>query len=160
MAEQNAPEYPPALELEKELTRKERQIEYLQTELRRYHNLMEELKQGMRPIGTVEEVKGDTALVRLSGGQAFQVSIPPEVRDKVNTSVDAVLSPTKGVIVDVIERMRDRSLLEYQVEKAPKIFYEDIVGLGKELLSTRVSANSPIHRRGRRYWPGENGGHY
>src|SRR5256886_12501690 len=84
MAEQNAPEYPPALELEKELTRKERQIEYLQTELRRYHNLMEELKQGMRHIGTVEEVKGDTALVRLSGGQAFQVSIPPEVRDKVN----------------------------------------------------------------------------
>ena len=98
---------------------------------------MEELKQGMRPIGTVEEVKGDTALVRLSGGQAFQVSIPPEVRDKVNTSVDAVLSPTKGVIVDVIERMRDRSLLEYQVEKAPKVFYEDIVGLGKELLSLR-----------------------
>src|SRR2546426_1664140 len=137
MAEQNAPEYPPALELEKELTRKERQIEYLQTELRRYHNLMEELKQGMRPIGTVEEVKGDTALVRLSGGQAFQVSIPPEVRDKVTTSVDAVLSPTKGVIVDVIERMRDRSLLEYQVEKAPKVFYEDIVGLGKELVSLR-----------------------
>src|SRR5690242_7920121 len=137
MAEQNAPEYPPALDLENELTRKERQIEYLQTELRRYHNLMEELKQGMRPIGTVEEVKGDTALVRLSGGQAFQVSIPPEVRDKVNTSVDAVLSPTKGVIVDVIERMRDRSLLEYQVEKAPKVFYEDVVGLEKELLSLR-----------------------
>src|SRR6058998_2340890 len=137
MAEQNAPEYPPALELEKELTRKERQIEYLQTELRRYHNLMEELKQGMRPIGTIEEVKGDTALVRLSGGQAFQVSIPPELRDRVGTSVDAVLSPTKGVIVDVIERMRDRSLLEYQVEKAPKVFYEDIVGLGKEVLSLR-----------------------
>src|SRR5256886_6373761 len=137
MAEQNAPEYPPALELEKELTRKERQIEYLQTELRRYHNLMEELKQGMRPIGTIEDVKGDTALVRLSGGQAFQVSIPPELRHKVTTSVDAVLSPTKGVIVDVIERMRDRSLLEYQVEKAPKVFYEDIVGLGKELLSLR-----------------------
>ncbi len=181
MAEQNAPEYPPALELEKELTRKERQIEYLQTELRRYHNLMEELKQGMRPIGTV------------------------------------VLSPTKGVIVDVIERMRDRSLLEYQVEKAPKVFYEDIVGLGKELLSLRqaiewildpetrtrreqiirdprmleeaaedrelrnslkvarricqecqrgiqagkrICPNRPVHRRGRRYWPGENGGHY
>ena len=137
MAEQNSPEYPPALELEKELTRKERQIEYLQTELRRYHNLMEELKQGMRPIGTIEEVKGDTALVRLSGGQAFQVSIPPEVRDRVGTNVDAVLSPTKGVIVDVIERMKDRSLLEYQVEKAPKVFYEDIIGLRKELLSLR-----------------------
>ncbi len=137
MAEQNTPEYPPALELEKELTRKERQIEYLQTELRRYHNLMEELKQGMRPIGTIEEVKGDTALVRLSGGQAFQVSIPPEIRDRVGTNVDAVLSPTKGVIVDVIERIKDRSLLEYQVEKAPKVFYEDIVGLRKELLSLR-----------------------
>ncbi len=137
MAEQNAPEYPPALELEKELTRKERQIEYLQTELRRYHNLMEELKQGMRPIGTIEEVKGDTALVRLSGGQAFQVSIPPELRDRVGTSVDAVLSPTKGVIVDVIERLKDRSLLEYQVEKAPKVFYEDIIGLRKELHSLR-----------------------
>src|SRR5437773_8164899 len=98
---------------------------------------MEELKQGMRPIGTIEEVKGDTALVRLSGGQAFQVSIPPELRDRVGTSVDAVLSPTKGVIVDVIERMKDRSLLEYQVEKAPKVFYEDIIGLRKELHSLR-----------------------
>src|SRR2546429_9919131 len=110
MAEQNAPEYPPALELEKELTRKERQIEYLQTELRRYHNLMEELKQGMRPIGTVEDVKGDTALVRLSGGQAFQVSIPPEVRDKVTPSAEAVSSPTKAFTVTVLERLRDGRL--------------------------------------------------
>src|SRR5256885_15691093 len=137
MAEQNSPEFPPALDLERELTRKERQIEYLQTELRRYHNLMEELKQGMRPIGTIEEVKGDMALVRLSGGQAFQVSIPPEIREKVSTEVDAVLSHTKGVIVDVIDRLRERSLLEYQVEKSPKVFYEDVVGLERELLSLR-----------------------
>lgn len=137
MAEQNSAEYPPLIELEKELTRKERQIEYLQSELRRYHNLMEELKQGMRPIGTIEEVRGDTALVRLSGGQAFQVSIPPEIREKVTTEVDAVLSPTKGVIVDVIERIKDKALLEYQVEKAPKVFYQDIVGLEKELHSLR-----------------------
>ena len=137
MAEQNSPEYPPVLELEKELTRKERQIEYLQTELRRYHNLMEELKQGMRPIGSIEDIKNDTALVRLSGGQAFQVSIPPELREKVSTEVDAVLSPTKGVIVDVIERLRERSVLEYQVERAPKVFFEDIVGLERELMSLR-----------------------
>ena len=137
LAEQNAPETPALPELEKELTRKERQIEYLQTELRRYHNLMEELKQGMRPIGTIEEVKGDLALVRLSGGQAFQVSVPPELREKVTTDVDAVLSPTKGVIVDVIERLRERSVLEYQVERSPKVFYEDIVGLEKELHSLR-----------------------
>ena len=137
MAEQNTPDYPPMMELERELTRKERQIEYLQTELRRYHNLMEELKQGMRPIGTVEDVRGDTALVKLSGGQAFQVSIPPEMKEKVTTEVDAVLSPTKGVIVDVIERLKDRAILEYQVEKSPKIFYDDIVGLEKELNSLR-----------------------
>src|SRR2546425_3827305 len=98
---------------------------------------MEELKQGMRPIGTIEEVKGDLALVRLSGGQAFQVSVPPELREKVTTDVDAVLSPTKGVIVDVIERLRERSVLEYQVERSPKVFYEDVVGLEKELLSLR-----------------------
>src|SRR5438105_14516494 len=116
MAEQNSPEYPPALDLERELTRKERQIEYLQTELRRYHNLMEELKPGMRPIGTIEDVKGDMALVRLSGGQALQVSIPPEIRQKVSTDVDAVLSPTKGAIVDVIDRVRTRSVVEHQAE--------------------------------------------
>src|SRR5438876_11234605 len=137
MAEQNSPEYPPTPDIERELTRKERQIEYLQTELRRYHNLMEELKQGMRPIGTIEEVTGDMALVRLSGGQAFQVSIPPEIREKVSTDVDAVLSPTKGVIVEVIERLRERSLLEYQVEKSTMVFYEDVVGLEKELHSLR-----------------------
>jgi len=33
--------------------------------------------------------------------------------------------------------MKDRSLLEYQVEKAPKVFYEDIIGLRKELHSLR-----------------------
>ncbi len=137
MAEQNTPEYPPLLELEKELTRKERQIEYLQTELRRYHSLMEELKQGMRPIGSIDDIRGDTALVRLSGGQAFQVSIPPELREKVSTEVDAVLSPTKGVIVDIVERLRERSVLEYQVEKAPRVFYDDVVGLERELLSLR-----------------------
>src|SRR5205814_8277378 len=96
MAEQNAPEYPPALELEKELTRKERQIEYLQTELRRYHNLMEELKQGMRTIGTIEEVTGDMALDRLPGGQTCRVSIPPGRREKGRTGVYPVLSPRKG----------------------------------------------------------------
>jgi len=137
MAEQNQPETPALPELEKELTRKERQIEYLQTELRRYHNLMEELKQGMRPIGTIEQVNGDIALVRLSGGQAFQVNVPPELQEKVNTDVDAVLSPTKGVIVDIVERIRERNMLEYQVEKAPKVFYNDIVGLEKELHSLR-----------------------
>src|SRR5213594_2163403 len=137
MAEQNQPETPALPELEKELTRKERQIEYLQTELRRYHNLMEELKQGMRPIGTIEQVNGDIALVRLSGGQAFQVNVPPELQEKVSTDVDAVLSPTKGVIVDIVERIRERNVLEYQVEKAPKVFYNDIVGLEKELHSLR-----------------------
>ena len=137
MAEQNTHEYPPHIELERELTRKERQIEYLQTELRRYHNLMEELKQGMRPIGSIEDIRGDTALVRLSGGQAFQVSIPPELREKVTTEVDAVLSPTKGVIVDIVERLRERSILEYQVERAPKVFYEDIVGIEREVTSLR-----------------------
>lgn len=137
MAEQNTPEYPQHLDLERELTRKERQIEYLQTELRRYHNLMEELKQGMRPIGSIEDIREDTALVRLSGGQAFQVNIPPELREKVSTDVDAVLSPTKGVIVDIVERLRERSVLEYQVEKAPKVFYNDIVGLERELVSLR-----------------------
>src|SRR5437867_3656064 len=137
MAEQNQPETPALPELEKELTRKERQLEYLQTELRRYHNLMEELKQGMRPIGTIEQVNGDIALVRLSGGQAFQVNVPPELQEKVSTDVDAVLSPTKGVIVDIVERIRERNMLEYQVEKAPKVFYNDIVGLEKELHSLR-----------------------
>lgn len=137
MAEQNTPEYPQHIDLERELTRKERQIEYLQTELRRYHNLMEELKQGMRPIGSIEDIREDTALVRLSGGQAFQVNIPPELREKVSTDVDAVLSPTKGVIVDVVERLRERSVLEYRVERAPKVFYNDIVGLERELVSLR-----------------------
>lgn len=137
MAEQNTPEYPQHLDLERELTRKERQIEYLQTELRRYHNLMEELKQGMRPIGSIEDIREDTALVRLSGGQAFQVNIPPELREKVSTDVDAVLSPTKGVIVDIVERLRERSVLEYQVVRAPKVFYNDIVGLERELVSLR-----------------------
>jgi len=125
------------LELERELMRKERQIEYLQMELRRAHNIVEELKQGMRPVGHIEEIRGEQAYVRLAGGQLFQVSVPSDLRDKVTTDVDAVLSPTKGALLEVIERPKERSIWAHKLEKAPRVYYDDIVGLKEELREFR-----------------------
>lgn len=139
MSDYKPESYAQMLELERELMRKERQIEYLQMELRRAHNIVEELKQGMRPVGPIEEVRGEYAYVRLAGGQLFQVSMPPELRDKVNTELDAVLSPTKGVLLDVIERPKERSIWAFKIEKSPGVYYEDVVGLGEELEDFRKS---------------------
>ncbi|MEM2534315.1 MAG: hypothetical protein QXD12_00750, partial [Candidatus Nezhaarchaeales archaeon] len=62
-------DYAKILELEKELMRKERQIEYLQLELKRYQAVIEELRQGTRPVGMVQDVVENNAYVRLEGGQ-------------------------------------------------------------------------------------------
>jgi len=127
------------MELERELMRKERQIEYLQMELRRYHSLVEELKQGMRPVGIIEEVRGSYAYVRLAGGQLFQVSIPPELIDKVSPNQDAILSPNKGTIIDVIDRPKRKSIWRHKIEKMPDLCYNDFVGLKKEFKEFRKS---------------------
>ncbi len=137
MHRQESENYAQMLQLERELMRKERQVEYLQMELKRYHSIIEELKQGMRPVGSIEEVRGDQAFVRLAGGQVFQVSIPPEFTDKISTERDAVLSPTRGVIVDVVERPKEKSIWQHRVEGAPKVRYEDVVGLANELVEFR-----------------------
>jgi len=70
MAEQNTP----AISNDGARTRaysQGRQIEYLQTELSALSQSIEELQQACAD-GTVEMWKGDTALVKLSGGQAFK----------------------------------------------------------------------------------------
>ncbi|MEM3572097.1 MAG: AAA family ATPase, partial [Candidatus Bathyarchaeia archaeon] len=131
--------YAQIMELERELMRKERQIEYLQIELKKYHNLVEELKQGMRPVGIIEEVRGNNAYVRLAGDQLFQVSIPPELIDKVSPNQDAILSPNRGTIIDIIDRPKRKSIWSHKVETIPDLHYDDFIGLEKEFKEFRKS---------------------
>lgn len=123
-------------QLERELMRKERQIEYLQMELRRCYKTIEELKQGMRPLGTVLDVKDNKAYVKV-GSQMYEVTIPPNYLDKVSPKAEVVLSPNRGVIVDVVEGLRDSSVWSYKVEKDIKVYYDDVVGLERELMELR-----------------------
>jgi len=138
------------MELERELMRRERQIEYLQMEIKRYHGIVEELKQGMRPVGAIEEVRGEHAYVRLAGGQVFQATIPQELASKVTANCNAVLSPTKGVVVDVVEKPKEKSIWDYKVERAPQVSYEDVVGLDDELMSFRKAVEWVLDPRIRR----------
>jgi proteasome regulatory subunit len=139
--------YAQIMELERELMRKERQIEYLQIELKKYYNLVEELKQGMRPVGIIEEVRGNNAYVRLAGGQLFQVSIPPELIDKVSPNKDAILSPNKGTIIDVVDRPKRKSLWMHKVETMPDLHYDDFIGLKKEFKEFRKSIEWILNAR-------------
>ena len=91
-------DYSRILELERELMRKERQIEYLQLELKRYQAAIEELRQGTRPVGLVQDVMGSNAYVRLEAGQLYEVTIPPHLRDKVQPGSLVVLSPNRGIV--------------------------------------------------------------
>ncbi|MEM3692542.1 MAG: AAA family ATPase [Candidatus Bathyarchaeia archaeon] len=125
--------YDDFISLERELMRKEREIEDLRMELKRCYSIIEELKQGMRPIGIVHEVRGNNAYVELPGGQVYEVTIPPYLLGKVMPEMDAVLSPNKGTIVNVVEKPKERSIWAHKVEKAPRVTYEDIVGLEDEL---------------------------
>ncbi|MEM2896170.1 MAG: AAA family ATPase [Candidatus Bathyarchaeia archaeon] len=131
--------YSQMMELERELMRKERQIEYLQIELKKYHALIDELRQGMRPVGVIEEVRGSNAYVRLAGGQLFQVSIPPELMGRVSPDQDAILSPNKGAIIDVVERPKRKSVWRHKVETMPDLYYDDFIGLKKEFKEFRKS---------------------
>jgi proteasome regulatory subunit len=139
--------YAQIMELERELMRKERQIEYLQIELKKYYNLVEELKQGMKPVGIIEEVRGNNAYVRLAGGQLFQVSIPPELIDKVSPNKDAILSPNKGTIIDVVDRPKRKSLWMHKVETMPDLHYDDFIGLKKEFKEFRKSIEWILNAR-------------
>jgi proteasome regulatory subunit len=125
--------YDDILSLERELMRKEREIEDLRMELKRCYSIIEELKQGMRPIGIVHEVRGSNAYVELPGGQIYEVTIPPYLLGRVMPEMDAVLSPTKGTIVNVVEKRKERSIWAHKVERAPRVTYDDIVGLEDEL---------------------------
>jgi proteasome regulatory subunit len=108
---------------------------------------VEELKQGMRPVGIIEEVRGNNAYVRLAGGQLFQVSIPPELIDKVSPNKDAILSPNKGTIIDVVDRPKRKSLWMHKVETMPDLHYDDFIGLKKEFKEFRKSIEWILNAR-------------
>ncbi len=125
--------YTDVLGLERELMRREREVEYLKLELKRCYSVIEEMKQGLRPVGSVQEVRGNNAYVKLLGGQLYEVTIPLELVGKVLPESDVVLAPNKGAVTNVIERPKDASIWAYKVERSPKVYYEDVVGLDAEL---------------------------
>ncbi|MDH5815406.1 MAG: AAA family ATPase [Candidatus Nezhaarchaeota archaeon] len=146
-------DYAKILELEKELMRKERQIEYLQLELKRYQAVIEELRQGTRPVGMVQDVVENNAYVRLEGGQLYEVTIPPHLKEKVQPGTLAVLSPNRGIILNIVERkFTEKSLWSLKVERNVNVYYEDVIGLEKELRELRKAVEwvlSPEIRRRR-----------
>ncbi|RLF11441.1 MAG: hypothetical protein DRJ68_05525 [Thermoprotei archaeon] len=146
-------DYAKILELERELMRKERQIEYLQLELKRYQTAIDELRQGMRPVGFVQDVVETSAYVRLEAGQLYEVTIPPNLKDKVQPGKMVVLSPNKGVVLNVVEKkFTEKNVWSLKVERNVNVFYEDVVGLDKELRELRKAVEwvlSPVIRRKR-----------
>jgi len=129
--------YGEVLELERELMRREREVEYLRMELKRSYAVIEELKQGMRPIGTVQEIRGNLAYVKLVGGQSFEVTVPPDLTAKVGPDSDVVLAPNKGTVTSVIEKPKEASIWAFKVETSPRVYYEDVVGLDAQLTEFR-----------------------
>jgi len=129
--------YGEVIELERELMRKEREIEYLRMELKRSYAVIEELKQGMRPVGTVQEIRGNLAYVKLTGGQAFEVTVPPELIPKIAPDSEVVLAPNRGTVTSVIDKPKEASIWAFKVETAPRVYYEDVIGLDAQLAEFR-----------------------
>ncbi|MEM2535362.1 MAG: AAA family ATPase, partial [Candidatus Nezhaarchaeales archaeon] len=79
--------------------------------------------------------------------------IPPHLKEKVQPGILVVLSPNRGIILNVVEkRFTEKSLWSLKVERSVNIYYEDVVGLEKELKELRKAVEwvlSPEIRRRR-----------
>ncbi|ASJ00715.1 proteasome-activating nucleotidase [Thermococcus gorgonarius] len=133
-------------QLELQVRTLEADKERLERELSRLRMEMSRLRQPPAFAGNVIEVLDDErAIVQNYNGPRFVVRIAPWIeRDKLKPGSRVALDQRTMAIVELLPSEKDPSVLGFEVIERPKVTYNDIGGLEKQLQELREAIELPL----------------
>ncbi len=133
-------------QLELQVRTLEADKERLERELSRLRMEMSRLRQPPAFAGNVIEVLDDErAIVQNYNGPRFVVRIAPWIeRDKLKPGSRVALDQRTMAIVELLPTEKDPSVLGFEVIERPKVTYDDIGGLEKQLQELREAIELPL----------------
>ncbi|AIU69013.1 nucleotidase [Thermococcus eurythermalis] len=133
-------------QLELQVRTLEADKERLERELSRLRMEMSRLRQPPAFAGNVIEVLDDErAIVQNYNGPRFVVRIAPWIeRDKLKPGSRVALDQRTMAIVELLPSEKDPSVLGFEVIERPRVSYNDIGGLDKQLQELREAIELPL----------------
>ncbi len=126
---------------------------YLEAELRRLQNDVERLRKEIARmkappllVGTIEDVlDNDKIVVRSTAGPSFVVNISQYVpREQIRPGVKVALNKQSFAIVHLIPESYDPAVAAAEIIEKPKVTYNDIGGLEKQIREIREAVELPL----------------
>ncbi|MCD6524936.1 MAG: proteasome-activating nucleotidase [Thermococcus sp.] len=133
-------------QLELQVRTLEADKERLERELSRLRTEMSRLRQPPAFAGNVIEVlDDDRAIVQNYNGPRFVVRIAPWIeRDKLKPGSRVALDQRTMAIVELLPTEKDPSVLGFEVIEKPRVTYQDIGGLERQLAELREAVELPL----------------
>jgi len=133
-------------QLELQVRTLEADKERLERELSRLRTEMSRLRQPPAFAGNVIEVlDDDRAIVQNYNGPRFVVRIAPWIeRDKLKPGSRVALDQRTMAIVELLPTEKDPSVLGFEVIEKPRVTYQDIGGLDRQLAELREAVELPL----------------
>ncbi|WP_297419854.1 proteasome-activating nucleotidase [Thermococcus sp.] len=133
-------------QLELQVRTLEADKERLERELSRVRMEMSRLKQPPAFAGTLlETLDDDRAVVQNFNGPRFVVRIAPWIeRDKLKPGARVALDQRTMAVVELLPSEKDPSVLGFEVIDRPRVSYNDIGGLDKQLQELRETIELPL----------------
>jgi len=126
---------------------------YLEAELRRLQNDVERLRKEINRmkappllVGIIEDVlDNDKIVVRSTAGPSFVVNISQYVpKDQIRPGVKVALNKQSFAIVHLIPEAYDPAIAAAEIIEKPKVTYNDIGGLEKQIREIREAVELPL----------------
>lgn len=133
-------------QLELQVRTLEADKERLERELSRLRMEMSRLRQPPAFAGTlIELLDEDRAIVQNYNGPRFVVRIAPWIeREKLKPGARVALDQRTMAVIELLPSQKDPSVLGFEVIERPKVTYNDIGGLKKQLMELREAIELPL----------------
>lgn len=133
-------------QLELQVRTLEADKERLERELSRLRMEMSRLRQPPAFAGTlIELLDEDRAIVQNYNGPRFVVRIAPWIeREKLKPGARVALDQRTMAVIELLPSQKDPSVLGFEVIERPKVTYNDVGGLKKQLMELREAIELPL----------------
>ncbi|USG99362.1 proteasome-activating nucleotidase [Thermococcus argininiproducens] len=133
-------------QLELQVRTLEADKERLERELSRLRMEMSRLRQPPAFAGTlIELLDEDRAIVQNYNGPRFVVRIAPWIeRENLKPGSRVALDQRTMAVIELLPSQKDPSVLGFEVIERPKVTYNDIGGLKKEIMELREAVELPL----------------